>query len=172
MPEDDDGLPLPPAPQPHLAPIRRAPDLADGMVRNRLVQILRSADRDSGPSVFTAIPSTSATPKYLPFKGTGADPLTHIESALEEAVGSDPGLLGNVKALFAANMTPQGRPVAVITDLIRLWGIPGLFPGIDKMQSKFLTDHAADLINLGQQLGDAKKAMMQLSYYLDTFNLA
>ncbi len=164
MPEDD-GLPPPPPPPWRPPPILRTEDLGTGHVKRGIRDLLRAPASQAGGAlqdVFSAIPIESWKPAFRPFRGKGPDPLTHIESVMEEAVGSDPSLAGTLKAVFGAVSTSFGRPVATITDSIVL-------PGIEKMQGEFLDNHETDLRDLSLSLGRAKRAMLELRDLLDRF---
>jgi hypothetical protein len=145
-------------------PVQRTPDLPNNMIRNGVANFLQTPSQGGRwQDVFSAIPAGAVTPQFRNFQGSGSDPLTNIESVLEEAVGSDPSLIGTLKAILGAFSTSFGRPVAAITDLIRI-------PGIDAMQKQFLIDHDGDLKNLDGHLTNAKVAMRNMRDLLNNFH--
>jgi hypothetical protein len=165
MPEDD-GLPLPAPPPWRPPPIARTEDLDAGHVDNGLRDLLRApagATGDALEGVFSAVPVGSWKPTFRHFRGRGTDALAHVESVMEEAVGSDPSLAGTLKAVVGAFATGFFSPVAAITDGI-------VVPGIEKMQGEFFQRHQSDLRNLSLALSHAKRVMLDLGDLLSRFN--
>jgi hypothetical protein len=143
MPEYD-RLQPPPVPQLRAGSIQRAPDLPQGMVRQNLVDVLQPPPQPcNGQWVFSKIPTQSIHATFQNFQGAGPEAQKHIGSVMEEAVGSDPSLLGTLKTVECTFLTSLGRSVATISDMLASWLVGGL-ADIERMQKRFLIDHAGD----------------------------
>jgi hypothetical protein len=150
-------------------PIQRAPDLPDGMVNNGIANMLRKAGGGDDLNIYNGVPQTPVRPTFQPFQSGGPDPLQHVQSVMEQAVGSDPSLLGTIKAVAGAFSTAFGRPVATITDMLPSW-LGGRLKQIEQMQKQFLADHNYDLTSLSDRLSEARQAMRGLSNLMSAFD--
>jgi hypothetical protein len=158
----DDGLTPPPAPQPRPVTPQRAPDLASGTVKDSLTDILersQQANQKWGNALKTSARQTG-DPRFRPFTDSAPDPLKHVESLLDHAVGSDPSMAGFLKGMGSFFMTAIGHPIASATDEYQVAKIKAL-------QDKFLQDHDYVLQALSEDLGHAKVNMRQLGNLLE-----
>lgn len=156
----DEGLMPPPKPTfiAQTQALSREPDLDANMLRDSVRDLFgrQSEYLQRWGDVIETAKDTPYYPGHVPFSGTGGDVLKPIESVLHEAVGSDPSLLGTIKAVTNSFMTSFGRPVAAITDLV-------MAGKINDLQKKFLLKHARDLDQLSRTMNKGKRAMRELS---------
>jgi hypothetical protein len=149
------------------------------MVSIGVASILNTAAGGSDLNVYNAVGKTSGgTPGFPSFQGGGPDPLAHIPSTLEAAVG---GASGPEQAIFKAVMTGLSQPVATISDglsrLIPWVNAGGRLNRIDQLQQNFFANHAADLASLTNSMNSALKNMRDLGYLMqpdsiDKFHLS
>jgi len=150
MPETD-GLSGGPILKPNLS-VSRADGLTPGMVSNAVAGIFRNASGGTDMTVYNTVAKGGIKPTFQSFQGNGPDPLAHIQSTLEEAVGTDTGALGPLKAITSAIFTGLGRPVATISDLLSRIADPtsigGRLAKIDLLQKNFFAKHGEELDHL------------------------
>jgi hypothetical protein len=179
MPEPD-GLPGGPVLQPNLnLNVPQTQGVTRGMVSSGVASMLNSAAGGTDMNVYNAVgKSSGGAPGFPSFQGGGPDPLAHIPSTLEAAVGS---ANSPEAAILKAVMTGLTRPVATISDgLSRLlpWvGAGGRLNRIDDLQQNFFQNHAGDLANLSDSMNSALKNIRNLGYLMqpdsiDKFHLS
>jgi hypothetical protein len=153
---DTDGLSSGPILQPNLS-VSRADGLTPGMVSNAVAGIFRGAAGGTDMNVYNTVAKGGIKPAFQSFQGNGPDPLTHIQSTLEQAVGGadkepDTSALGPLKAMTRAIFTGLGSPVATISDALSRAGDPtsigGRLARIDALQKNFFNNHGVDLDHL------------------------
>ena len=157
MPETD-GLPTGPLLKPNLS-VPRADGLTPGMVSNAVAGIFRNAAGGADMNVYNTVATGGIKPTFQSFQGNGPDPLTHIQSTLEQAVGTDTSALGPLKAITNAIFTGLSRPVATISDLLSRIADPtsigGRLAKIDALQKNFFANHGDDLAHLQSAMDTA-----------------
>jgi len=195
MPESD-GLPGGPVLQPNMnLNVPQSQGVTRSMVSSGVASILNTAAGGSDLNVYNAVGRTSGgTPGFPLFQGGGTDPLAHIPSTLEAAVG---GANSPEAAIFNAVMTGLTRPVATISDalsrasdsvrsallspflgaLTPFVDTGGRLNRIDQLQQNFFQNHAGDLTNLSDSMNSALKNIRDLGYLMqpdsiDKFHLS
>lgn len=179
MPEPD-GLPGGPVLQPNLnLNVPQSQGVTRGMVQSGVASILNTAAGGTDMNVYNAVgKSSGGAPGFPSFQGGGPDPLAHIPSTLEAAVGTASSPEG---AAFKAIMTGFSQPVATISDglsrLIPWVGAGGRLNRIDQLQQNFFTNHAGDLASLSNSMTSALRNIRDLGYLmqpdsLNKFNLS
>jgi len=177
---DEDGLPGGPVLQPNLnLNVPQSQGVTRGMVSSGVASLLNTAAGGTEMNVFNAVAKSSGgTPGFPSFQGGGPDPLAHIPSNIEAAVG---GASGPEQAAFKAVITGLSQPVATISDrlsrLIPWASAGGRLKRIDQLQQNFFQNHAGDLAVLSNSMNSALKNVRDLGYLMqpdsiNKFNLS
>ena len=165
-----DGLPGGPVLQPNLnLNVPQSQGVNRGMVSSGVASILNTAAGGTDMNVYNAVGRTSGggPPGFPSFKGSGPDPLAHIQSTLEAAIGT---ANSPEAAILKAVMTGLSQPVATISDglsrLIPWASAGGRLNRIDQLQQNFFKNHALDLANLSDSMNSALKNVRDLGYLM------
>jgi len=162
MSPDSDGLTPPPVPTRRPTTAQRAPDLMPGTVKDSLADTLDRSQQvnQKWANALKTSARQGGEPKFRSFDDRAPDPLKHVESLLDHAIGSDPSTTGFLKGMGSFLTTAIGHPIASLTDEYQV-------AKIKEMQDKFLKDHDWVLQALSEDLGQAKVNMRALANRLE-----